>query len=73
MGQRVELRHEVADGLLVEFLEITGPVVLVAQSPENHGWMIVMLVDEVAEHVAGLISETLAAETTAAPWDFLPD
>ena len=72
MRERVQLRHVSANGIGVKGFEITGPIVLIAQAPENHRRMIVMLVNHVPQHVAALLLVALAAKTTAAPWDFLP-
>lgn len=73
MGERVEFLHEGADGVLVLLFEIAGPVVFVAEAPEDDGGMVAMLADESLEHVAALLLVTVAADAAAAPWDLLPD
>src|SRR5262249_34446624 len=69
----VQLSHEGADLVLVEFGEVARPVILVAQTPNDHGRMVVVLVDHVAEHSPSLFLVVLASQTTAAPGNLFPD
>ena len=72
VGDIIQLGHEGADGLFVEDFEVAGPVVFIAQSPEDHGRMITVLVDHVAQHAARLILVSVAAEAPAGPGDLFP-
>src|SRR5690349_24865352 len=72
MRERVELDHERADLVLVKLFKITGPVVLVAETPNDHRRMIAMLIDEIAQHAARLFLVAFAAEAAATPRNLLP-
>ena len=73
VGEAVEFGHEGADRLLVKRGKVAGPVVLVAEAPEDHRRVVPVLVDQRPEHVAALLPVAFAAEPAAAPGDFLPD
>ena len=73
MGQLVQLAHEGADRLLVEHLEVAGPVVLVAQAPQDDRGVVAVLVDHRASMSRACWLVALAAEAAAAPGDLLPD
>ena len=73
VGDAVQLGKQRADLVLVEFLEVTGPVVFVAKSPENDGGVVAVLVDHVAEHAPRLLLVALATHAAAAPRDLFPN
>lgn len=69
----VQLLHESVDLLLAEVGDVTRPVILVAQAPNNHRGMVVVLVDHIAQHASGLLLVSLSSQPAAAPRYFLPD
>ena len=73
VDEAVEFGHEGADRLLVEGGEVAGPVVLVAEAPEDDRRVVPVLVDQCPEHVTALLPVAFAAKPAAAPGDFLPD
>ena len=73
MGEVAHLGHEAADGGLIEAGVLVGPVVLVAETPENDRWVVTVLIDHVGEHIFGVLLEGLAADAGAAPGGLLPD
>src|SRR5690606_35742728 len=72
MGKVMELLHEHTDFLFVKLLEIAGPIVLVAQSPNDNRRVIIMLFDHIGQHPTGLCLVYFTAQSTAAPGNFLP-
>ena len=50
-----------------------GPVVLVAEAPEENAGVVVVLGDHVAEHAARHLFEDVVADAAAAPGDLFPD
>ena len=73
MRQRVQLGHETSNGVGVKGGEVARPVVFISQAPQDDRWMIVMLVNEVAQHVPALLPVPFAPQTAPAPGNFLPD
>src|ERR1039458_3178230 len=73
MGQVPHLRHERSDCRLIDARIFIGPIVLVAESPENDGWVVVMLVDHVREHVFRILLKGMIADAGAAPWRLFPN
>ena len=72
MRLRVQLCHEVADRRLVEIFEVAGPVVLIAQAPQDDRRMVVVLVNHVTQHLAALLFVNFTAQPTSTPRDFFP-
>ena len=55
VGEVIELFHKIPDLFLIEFREVARPVVLIAQSPDDDGGVVIMLADHVGHHPAGLV------------------
>ena len=72
VGHCVEFTHEGADGVLLKLGEVAGPVVFIAQSPEDDAGMMAVLVDHGSQHVAGLLAVALSAESATAPGNLFP-
>src|SRR5215212_4752413 len=70
--QGIQLDHKRANFVLIKLFEIAGPVVLISDSPDDHGRMIAMLVDQVAQHTPRLLLVTLAAQSAATPGNLFP-
>src|SRR5262249_3002207 len=64
--------HEGAHAFFVEGFEVAGPIVLVAEAPEDHRRVIAVLVDHIAQHAPCLLAIIGAADAATAPWDLLP-
>ena len=73
MCEGVELDHERANLVFIKLFKITGPVVLVADPPDDDRRMIAMLIDQVAQHAPRLFFVNLAAETAATPRNLFPN
>ncbi|MNC20893.1 hypothetical protein D3C75_688600 [compost metagenome] len=72
VGQLMQLLHKAADGFLIEVVVVPFPVIFIAQSPDNDGRVVVMLVDHGPEHVPALRLVRLIAQPAAAPGNLLP-
>src|ERR1035437_5694765 len=73
MRKVAHLGHEGANRLLIEDRILVWPVVLIAQSPENDGGVIVMLVDHVREHIPDIALERLVPHPGSAPRNLFPN
>jgi len=67
VGDAVQLRHEGADGFFVVTSKSPGQLFSLTEPPEDHGRMIAVLIDHVAQHAARLLLVSVAAEAAAAP------
>ena len=72
MREVAHFGHEPADGLLIDAGVFAGPVIFIAQAPEDDGRMVDMLVDQVGQHAFGVLLESRVAHPGAAPGSFLP-
>jgi len=72
MGEAVQFLHESADTVFIEIWKISGPVVLIPQSPEDHRRVVVMLADHVGQHPPRLSLVLPAAESATTPGDLFP-
>ena len=69
----VHLLHEFADGGFVDGGVLVGPVVFIAEAPDEDAGVVVMLLDEIGEGGFGLGLPLRVADAFAAPGGFFPD
>ena len=69
----MQFLHKSTDSPFIELTEIVGPIVFVAQSPDNNGRVIMMLIDHISQHTAGLFLIYRTSQASAAPGNFFPD
>src|SRR5215471_4203638 len=67
----VQFAYELADLCFVEFLEVAGPVVFIAKSPDDYRGMVLVLIDHGTQHVPRLLLVAVTPQSAAAPRDLL--
>src|ERR1035441_5390335 len=65
----VQFLYEPANLVLVKLREIAWPVILISESPEDHRWVIVVLVNHGAQHLSRQLLISVIPQPSSRPRD----
>src|ERR1700728_5141321 len=65
--------HKIPDSLLIDAGIFIRPVVLIAESPDNDGGMVIVLVDHMSEHVLRVLLKCFVPDASPTQGNFFPN